>query len=666
MDDQNDEFANLDAHGHDFGMPNMSYFGDPTFIGSEHLYSLTVPHDAHDDSCLDQKYNLHCMASAKSHQGASSHPHVRSMSIAGLPMRQSNMSMPQTPAYSNFNYSHPFSFDTLGHDATLSPDVDFSSMINTKSSPAINDDDTTSVACSSHCEECPSQCGASEAGDVCHDAECGPVCDDTECENAATPCTDIDCLARSMDATDKAAAGVLASFPMGQHHMPHSPLETMPSSQLYSTQTPFHNGGMSAGMGTQSLTMDNAFACQDFLSSSYMDMSMDLGSNDWLALSNHLLQQHVPGHPGSGCVRPCLIDNFDDLNLPFDKCPLPHHSHTHPGQESFCTGQDLHPAECGVELTTPTAWIEHLQEQHPCLPMQHTTNQLVLPQTAPSSMVHHEHQSFVKPKPVGKILVTKDASPDTPSPTSTSSKTEISAVSSMTSVADKIEACVCKWATDGEVCGQEFKDDEMLQQHVREGHLHQLVKETNENGHAGFKCLWDGCTRKENFTQRSKLERHLQTHTGFKPVRCTLCGVALSAKQSLAQHMRIHTGEKPWKCEYPGCAQAFKQQSALTMHMRTHTGEKPLECDICHKRFGESSNLSKHRKTHNVKGQFTCPICNKDFHRLDQQRRHMKVHEKEKNKNGGDNISVSMSPDSGAVQHIRKADHSRVTKPGKK
>jgi uncharacterized Zn-finger protein len=49
-----------------------------------------------------------------------------------------------------------------------------------------------------------------------------------------------------------------------------------------------------------------------------------------------------------------------------------------------------------------------------------------------------------------------------------------------------------------------------------------------------------------------------------KPVKCDICGIYLSAKQSLEQHMRTHSGEKPWKCEYPGCTQSFKQQSALS------------------------------------------------------------------------------------------------------
>jgi uncharacterized Zn-finger protein len=49
-----------------------------------------------------------------------------------------------------------------------------------------------------------------------------------------------------------------------------------------------------------------------------------------------------------------------------------------------------------------------------------------------------------------------------------------------------------------------------------------------------------------------------------KPVKCGICGIMLSAKQSLEQHMRTHSGEKPWKCEHEGCGARFKQQSALS------------------------------------------------------------------------------------------------------
>ncbi|KAH7163227.1 hypothetical protein B0J13DRAFT_32348 [Dactylonectria estremocensis] len=180
---------------------------------------------------------------------------------------------------------------------------------------------------------------------------------------------------------------------------------------------------------------------------------------------------------------------------------------------------------------------------------------------------------------------------------------------------------VCHWlGEDGTLCNHAFETQEELQAHCKNLHLKDMKKEPG----SGFYCSWSACTRKTPFSQKSKLERHMQTHTGYKPVMCDICGMHLSARQSLEQHKRTHSGEKPWACSFPGCEQSFKQQSALTMHKRTHTGEKPLQCEICGKRFGESSNLSKHRRTHNVRGGHACEFCDKNFHRLDQLRRHMK------------------------------------------
>ncbi|CAG7557023.1 unnamed protein product [Fusarium equiseti] len=201
-------------------------------------------------------------------------------------------------------------------------------------------------------------------------------------------------------------------------------------------------------------------------------------------------------------------------------------------------------------------------------------------------------------------------------------KTELAENQSMNGETD----FTCKWlCEDGVLCSKTFGGNKELQDHCKNEHVKNLKK-----GENGFCCTWYGCIRPGPFSQKSKLERHMQTHTGSvtidKPVKCNICGIMLSAKQSLDQHMRTHSGEKPWKCEHEGCGACFKQQSALTMHMRTHTGEKPLMCEICGKRFGESSNLSKHRRTHNVRGSHVCEHCGKDFHRLDQLRRHLQTH----------------------------------------
>lgn len=138
----------------------------------------------------------------------------------------------------------------------------------------------------------------------------------------------------------------------------------------------------------------------------------------------------------------------------------------------------------------------------------------------------------------------------------------------------------CRWVVaNGDLCSFKFENHKDLQSHCKEAHLKDLEKASG-----GFNCSWYACTRRTPFSQKSKLERHMQTHTGckltldtsnpnvpglvltiaVKPVACNICGILLSAKQSLEQHMRTHSGEKPWKCKHPGCTQSFKQQSALS------------------------------------------------------------------------------------------------------
>jgi len=69
----------------------------------------------------------------------------------------------------------------------------------------------------------------------------------------------------------------------------------------------------------------------------------------------------------------------------------------------------------------------------------------------------------------------------------------------------------CRWVMgDGSgICGHRFDNDEELQKHCKLDHLKPLKKVRG-----GFRCGWEGCTRDTCFTQRSKVERHMQVHTG--------------------------------------------------------------------------------------------------------------------------------------------------------
>lgn len=75
----------------------------------------------------------------------------------------------------------------------------------------------------------------------------------------------------------------------------------------------------------------------------------------------------------------------------------------------------------------------------------------------------------------------------------------------------------CFWCETAESvpCGLEFGNAEELHKHVVSDHVRTLPKGPN-----GFCCGWEKCRRgqdgKPGFPQRSKIERHMQTHTGSK------------------------------------------------------------------------------------------------------------------------------------------------------
>lgn len=74
----------------------------------------------------------------------------------------------------------------------------------------------------------------------------------------------------------------------------------------------------------------------------------------------------------------------------------------------------------------------------------------------------------------------------------------------------------CEWEGDTEAaCGRVFSSAEELQKHVKETHIAVLKKKT------GYYCCWAGCGRRERgFSQKGKVERHMQTHTGCRVSLC--------------------------------------------------------------------------------------------------------------------------------------------------
>ncbi|KAF2460937.1 hypothetical protein BDY21DRAFT_135734 [Lineolata rhizophorae] len=185
----------------------------------------------------------------------------------------------------------------------------------------------------------------------------------------------------------------------------------------------------------------------------------------------------------------------------------------------------------------------------------------------------------------------------------------------------------CRWmmkGVDGRVvpCGHQFSSPHDLHKHVRQAHLNRMARP--------YVCMWAGCKGCGEQTQKSKLERHLCTHTKYKPFVCQFdgCGQAFTTKQILQHHVKTHQGTRDKKCEL--CDYTCTTQTSLQNHIRAvHTKEKPYKCNFpgCDFRCSDSSNLSKHAKTHN-KRVFKCPhpgCASKAESRLDNFKRHLKT-----------------------------------------
>ncbi|KAE8233166.1 hypothetical protein CF326_g1795 [Tilletia indica] len=183
---------------------------------------------------------------------------------------------------------------------------------------------------------------------------------------------------------------------------------------------------------------------------------------------------------------------------------------------------------------------------------------------------------------------------------------------------------VCQWKG----CQIQFASSAELTAHLTEAHV--------GSGKSEYVCLWEGCDRNGRvFTQRQKLCRHLQSHTGDRPHQCHICQKRFTETMTLSQHIRAaHTTERPYKCDFPGCNKAFSVAGSLTIHKRTHSGEKPFKCPFegCDKAFAESSNLSKHVRVHTGARPFICPECGHGFARPDGLERHKKVHLRQREK----------------------------------
>ncbi|KAK3693850.1 hypothetical protein B0T22DRAFT_53353 [Podospora appendiculata] len=476
-------------------------------------------------------------------------------------------------------------------------------------------------------EDCLSMDDHSMGGDSCCDSQCTMMgkCTNVACANKEDACTDQSCPSRPDAVPSEIADGAAALIMI--NHAPE------PQQHSFDMRPPV--------MSALDFTLAHSSSAPQQTSISPLDLLPNSVGN----ITSHLLAAHRD-LDSSDCIRPCPLDdphNYPNCHMPIIYEPFQFTQYESVGSH-LQISQEL--PVCGAEIRDPEAFLAHFNAQHrpffvgnpqpPSASSGTLSDDAVLPSTENISQspvtpfdTSDSGASINTPSPLTPLSQGQEL-PDTKARSPSPARSTSVESSSSDPLIGSDHGHTCLWREDGssDICGEVFTDPGELFTHTVNNHIRCATKGTE-----GFRCAWKDCPRSEagapGFPQRSKIERHMQTHIGHKPHVCPTCHKGFSAKQALNQHMFIHTDQKPLECAT--CKKTFRYPSALTMHQRVHSGAKPLKCPVCGKMFSESSNLSKHKRTHEVKGRFNCNVmgCDRNFHRQDQLRRHMKTHYKE-------------------------------------
>ncbi|XP_021959817.1 zinc finger protein Xfin [Folsomia candida] len=128
-------------------------------------------------------------------------------------------------------------------------------------------------------------------------------------------------------------------------------------------------------------------------------------------------------------------------------------------------------------------------------------------------------------------------------------------------------------------------------------------------------CGYPGCEK--TYLRRDDLSHHVKTEHVENPTRfpCTLCGKEFKVRSKLERHISTHTTEKAYTCST--CGRRFASQTAMKTHEVTHlekSTRRIFKCALCPATFLSKTALQRHGQVvHENRRNHPCTFCDKRF-----------------------------------------------------